>query len=178
MGEDGLSQPTEATDWQVYKNGIFAIYIEDTRVLMLIRNLLLTWIYISFWSRYLKMRYEVGRDTPLRLDSGATSLAVGLDFAIFPFKHNIKVIQNRHLRNWRHRSEQFLCSEVKSTCDQGRSESEVSISPRLLSWAQASVFTSRSPITHSKTLMPHARTKDNWIPRGSCVALRVRNRLQ
>lgn len=47
----------------------------------------------------LEMRYEVGRDTPLRLDPGTTSLAVGLDFAIFTFKHNIKVIQNRHLRN-------------------------------------------------------------------------------
>lgn len=47
----------------------------------------------------LEMRYEVGRDTPLRLDPGATRLAVGLDFAIFTFKHNIKVIQNRHLRN-------------------------------------------------------------------------------
>lgn len=45
------------------------------------------------------MRYEVGRDTSLRLDSGATSLAVGLNFAIFTFKHNIKVIQNGHLRN-------------------------------------------------------------------------------
>ena len=45
------------------------------------------------------MRYEVGRDTPLRLDPGATSLAVGLDLAIFTFEHNIKVIQNRHLRN-------------------------------------------------------------------------------
>lgn len=61
------------------------------------------------------MRYEVGRDTPFRLDPGATSLAVGLDFAIFTFKHNIKVIQNRHLRNWRHWSPQSLCSEVKST---------------------------------------------------------------
>ena len=55
-----------------------------------------------FWSHYLEMRYEVGRDAPLRLDPGATSLAVGLDFAIFTFKHNIKVIQNRHLRSWRH----------------------------------------------------------------------------
>lgn len=48
---------------------------------------------------YLEMCYEVGRDAPFRLDPGATSLAVGLDFAIFTFKHNIKVIQNRHLRN-------------------------------------------------------------------------------
>lgn len=31
---------------------------------------------ISFCNHYLEMRYEVGRDTPLRLDSGATSLAV------------------------------------------------------------------------------------------------------
>lgn len=68
---------------------------------------------ILFWNHYLEMRYEVGRDTPLRLDSGATSLAVGLDFAIFTFKHNIKVIQNRHLRNWRHWIPQWLCSEVK-----------------------------------------------------------------
>lgn len=45
------------------------------------------------------MRYEVGRDAPLRLDPGATSLAVGLDFAIFTLEHNIKVIQNRHLRS-------------------------------------------------------------------------------
>lgn len=45
------------------------------------------------------MRYEVGRDAALRLDPRAASLAVGLDFAIFTFEHNIKVIQDRHLRN-------------------------------------------------------------------------------
>lgn len=45
------------------------------------------------------MRYEVGRDAPLRLDSGATSLTVRLDFPIFTFKHNVKVIQNRDLGN-------------------------------------------------------------------------------
>lgn len=45
------------------------------------------------------MRYEVGRDAPFRLDPGATSLTVGLDFPIFPFEHNVKVIQNRDLGN-------------------------------------------------------------------------------
>lgn len=126
----------------------------------------------DFWNHYLEMRYEVGRDTPLRLDPGATSLAVGLNFAIFTFKHNIKVIQNRHLRNWRHWTQQFVCSEVKSTCDQGQSESEVSISPRLFSWAQASVFTSQSMITHQKKkcCCQMRRQKTNWIPSRSCVA--------
>ena len=40
------------------------------------------------------MRYEVGRDTSLRLDPGATSLAVGLDLAILALEDYIKVIQN------------------------------------------------------------------------------------
>lgn len=54
---------------------------------------------ILFGNRYLKVRYEVGRDAPFRLDPGATSLTVGLDFPIFPFEHNVKVIQNRDLGN-------------------------------------------------------------------------------
>lgn len=54
---------------------------------------------ILFGNHYLKVRYEVGRDAPFRLDPGATSLTVGLDFSIFPFEHNVKVIQNRDLGN-------------------------------------------------------------------------------
>lgn len=50
------------------------------------------------------MRYEVRRDAPLCLDSGATSLAVGFNFAILTFKDNIKIIQNRHFRHRRHQS--------------------------------------------------------------------------
>lgn len=42
---------------------------------------------------------EVGRNAPFRLDSGATSLTVGLDFTIFPLEHNIEIIQDRHFRN-------------------------------------------------------------------------------
>lgn len=45
------------------------------------------------------MRNEVGRDAAFRLDSGAARLTVGLDLAIFTFKHNIKVIQDRYLGN-------------------------------------------------------------------------------
>lgn len=45
------------------------------------------------------MRYEVRRDAPLCLDSGATSLAIGLNLAILTFEDNIKIIQNRHLRH-------------------------------------------------------------------------------
>lgn len=61
-----------------------------------------TQLHLSFISlqhlfSYLEMRNEVGRDAPFRLDSGATRLTVGLDFAIFPFKHNIKVIQDGYL---------------------------------------------------------------------------------
>lgn len=119
---------------------------------------------------YLKVRYEVGRDAPFRLDPGATSLTVGLDFPIFPFEHNVKVIQNRDLGNWRHWSRQFLRSGVKSTCNQGQSESEVSISPRLWSWAQAWVFTSQSLITHHKCCSQLRRQKKNCISSRSCVA--------
>lgn len=54
---------------------------------------------ILFGNHYLKVRYEVGRDAPFRLDPGATSLTVGLDFPIFPFEHNVKVIQDRDLGN-------------------------------------------------------------------------------
>lgn len=43
---------------------------------------------------YLEVRYEVGRDTPLRLDPGAARLAVGLDFAILALEHNVEVIQD------------------------------------------------------------------------------------
>lgn len=64
-----------------------------------------TWLLcipIAIGENYLKMRDEVGRDAALRLDSRATRLAVGFDFAILALEHNIKVIQNRHLRNGRH----------------------------------------------------------------------------
>lgn len=38
------------------------------------------------------MSNEVGRNAPFRLDSGATSLAVGLDFPIFALEHDVEVI--------------------------------------------------------------------------------------
>lgn len=86
---------------------------------------------------------EVGGNTPFRLDSGATRLAIGLDFTIFSLKHNIEVIQNRHFRNRRHWSEQLLCSRIKSAGDLSPSRE-----PHLASdheRRQAGVFTSQSP---------------------------------
>ena len=71
----------------------------------------------NIWSFYLQMGDEVGCDTSFGLNPCATSLAVGFDFAIFPFKYDIKVIQNRYLRIWRHWIVQPFYSEVNRTLD-------------------------------------------------------------
>ena len=84
------------------------------------------------------MRYEVGRDAALRLDPGATRLAVGLDFAIFALEHNIEVIQDGHLRDRRHWSRLFLRSGAQINWYQPHLGSD---HERM----QAGVFTSQSP---------------------------------
>lgn len=86
---------------------------------------------------YLEMRYEVRRDAPLCLDSGATSLAVRLNLAILTFEDNIKIIQNRHLRHWRHRS---TVPPLQGVINLRPRTISLGYKYRLSSWAQASVF--------------------------------------